>query len=635
MDAALPLPPLPVAAATRRARPAGPRIRHRRRRPCPGRLGRVVAGRPVDRARRRGRDPDRRAVRRGRRATDGRRGLGRRHPAGRARRAARARRPHRRRDPGRILRHRLRDRSRTPSSAASTSALHRPRRRRAGRRPDHAARRVRRRAPGPASRRACPSAGPWSTSARWWRSPSWSAWSRSPRRPACSSRSASGASIPGTDPRRAAAVRWRHVSQHPPAPPRRRGRARHHGRGRGRRPPVRPQDQRLPGAVREERATRSSDAVEEIAARDRAPAPGDRDAGRRGPGPVRRPGDPARDHRRPRGAVAAVAPAAPSRQPPARDGRASSRSRSRPRPGGAGPGLDVVDDRLTVNGADLEALAREHGAPLFVYDLARPVENVRALQGALDRAGVRARRPVRAQGVARPADPAPSCAAWARPASPDSVGIDACSPGEVLHALANGWQPEEISHTGTNVSERDLDVLLAHPIRINLDAVSQLERLGRRAPGPDDRDPDQPGRRRGLHGAPRLRRRAADEVRRHRGPARRRDRRRAAATGSSSTRSTSTPGRAGWATSSTGSRRRWSRATRVPRPAARRRLPDPRGQRRRRARACRPATDERPVDLDAYAAVVAPAPRAVRRDRRVRAGRLRDEGRGACCWARS
>ena len=53
----------------------------------------------------------------------------------------------------------------------------------------------------------------------------------------------------------------------------------------------------------------------------------------------------------------------------------------------------------------------------------------------------------------------------------------------MTHALANGWEPDEISHTGTNVSERDLDVLLAHPIRINLDGVSQIERLGRRAPG--------------------------------------------------------------------------------------------------------------------------------------------------------
>src|SRR6185369_18088521 len=36
---------------------------------------------------------------------------------------------------------------------------------------------------------------------------------------------------------------------------------------------------------------------------------------------------------------------------------------------------------------------------------------------------------------------------------------------------------------GTNVSERDLDVLLSHGIHLNLDAISQIERYGRRAPG--------------------------------------------------------------------------------------------------------------------------------------------------------
>jgi diaminopimelate decarboxylase len=146
------------------------------------------------------------------------------------------------------------------------------------------------------------------------------------------------------------------------------------------------------------------------------------------------------------------------------------------------PGLEVTEDRLSLNGADLEALVREHGTPLFVYDLARPVETVRALQRALDGAGVR--HVVR---FALKACPDPRILAVLRglgaPGTPGSVGIDACSPGEVLHALANGWQPDEISHTGTNLSERDLDVLLAHPIRINLDAVSQIERLGRRSPG--------------------------------------------------------------------------------------------------------------------------------------------------------
>jgi len=146
------------------------------------------------------------------------------------------------------------------------------------------------------------------------------------------------------------------------------------------------------------------------------------------------------------------------------------------------PGLDVLDGSLSVNGANLEALLAEHGAPLFVYDLARPVENMRALQSALTRAGL-----PYVTRFALKSCPDPRILAVLRglgePGTPDGVGIDACSPGEVLHALANGWAPEAISHTGTNVSERDLDVLLAHPIRINLDGVSQLERLGRRAPG--------------------------------------------------------------------------------------------------------------------------------------------------------
>ena len=146
------------------------------------------------------------------------------------------------------------------------------------------------------------------------------------------------------------------------------------------------------------------------------------------------------------------------------------------------PGFNVAGDRLALNGQDLDALLRQNRSPLFVYDLARPAENVRALQGALQRAGL-----PYVTRFALKSCPDPRILAVLRalgePGTRDGLGIDACSPGEVLHALANGWAPEAISHTGTNVSERDLDVLLAHPIRINLDGVSQLERVGRRAPG--------------------------------------------------------------------------------------------------------------------------------------------------------
>jgi diaminopimelate decarboxylase len=146
------------------------------------------------------------------------------------------------------------------------------------------------------------------------------------------------------------------------------------------------------------------------------------------------------------------------------------------------PGLDIANGRLRIAGEDAEALAREHGTPLFVYDRARFAENARALQGALARTG----RPFRLR-FALKANPLPKVLEVFRglgaPGTPESVGIDACSPGEVERALACGWLPEEISYTGTNVSERDLDVLLEHGIHLNLDAISQVERYGRRAPG--------------------------------------------------------------------------------------------------------------------------------------------------------
>jgi diaminopimelate decarboxylase len=146
------------------------------------------------------------------------------------------------------------------------------------------------------------------------------------------------------------------------------------------------------------------------------------------------------------------------------------------------PGLDVREGRLAVAGRDAVSLAREYGTPLFVYDLVRIQEQVRALQTAFQRAGLRHR--VR---LALKAQREPEVLAFLRglgPAgSPESVGMDVCSPGELLHSLEHGWLPEEISYTGTNVSERDLDVLLAHPIHLNVDLLSQIERVGRRDPG--------------------------------------------------------------------------------------------------------------------------------------------------------
>ena len=261
------------------------------------------------------------------------------------------------------------------------------------------------------------------------------------------------------------------MPQHPPAPPSPRTRA----------PPPRARPQaaalqyvRKISGFREPSARNAEafrDAVEEIAHDHRAPARGDRHAGRGRSRPVRRPGDPARDPRRPARPLAAFAAPAPSAPPPARDRGRRARSRvpaptwwRRP-----GPRRGRRPARASTARTSRRSL-REHG-DAAVRLRPRPPRRERPRAPGRARPG---RRPVsgavRAQGVPRPADPRgaprPGRARERRAAS----GIDACSPGEVLHALANGWQPDEISHTGTNVSERDLDVLLAHPIRLNLDA---------------------------------------------------------------------------------------------------------------------------------------------------------------------
>ena len=147
------------------------------------------------------------------------------------------------------------------------------------------------------------------------------------------------------------------------------------------------------------------------------------------------------------------------------------------------PGLDIDPaGRLRIAGRDAEAFGRERGTPLLVYDRIRFAENARRIQAAFATTSL----PFRLR-FALKANPLPEVLEVFRglgpPGSPESVGIDACSPGEVLRALECGWRPDEISFTGTNISERDLDVLVGHAIHVNLDAISQIERYGRRAPG--------------------------------------------------------------------------------------------------------------------------------------------------------
>jgi diaminopimelate decarboxylase len=143
----------------------------------------------------------------------------------------------------------------------------------------------------------------------------------------------------------------------------------------------------------------------------------------------------------------------------------------------ARPGLEPRDGRLTIAGRDAETIAREHGTPVFAYDLARASEQATALRDALSSAGLR--------GIVRYALKAQRETAFLRflREQVPFVGIDACSPGELTWAHRHGWEPSEISYTGTNLSDRDLARVLPTGCHLNVDLLSQLERVGRAAPG--------------------------------------------------------------------------------------------------------------------------------------------------------
>ncbi len=141
------------------------------------------------------------------------------------------------------------------------------------------------------------------------------------------------------------------------------------------------------------------------------------------------------------------------------------------------PGLDVRDGRLYIAGRDAESLAREHATPLYVYDLSRVGEQAVALRDAMVSTGL---EPV--VRLALKAQREPALLEFLRAEVP-FVGMDVCSPGEVDWAIGHGWGAGEISYTGTNVSGRDLERITSAGVHLNVDLLTQLERVGQAAPG--------------------------------------------------------------------------------------------------------------------------------------------------------
>jgi diaminopimelate decarboxylase len=135
------------------------------------------------------------------------------------------------------------------------------------------------------------------------------------------------------------------------------------------------------------------------------------------------------------------------------------------------------EGRLHLGTTDLQRFVHSSGTPCFVYSEQRVRANLERLQHALLRHGVRAAF-YYAIKANRFAPLLGAMRQWGL------CGIDACSPGELLLALQSGFAEEQISYTGTSVSNADIEVLRRHPgVHVNCDALSTIRRLGERCPG--------------------------------------------------------------------------------------------------------------------------------------------------------
>ena len=121
---------------------------------------------------------------------------------------------------------------------------------------------------------------------------------------------------------------------------------------------------------------------------------------------------------------------------------------------------------------------------------------MRALQGAMARTGLPWKVRCAAQGAARARRCWRASARSARPARRSSSASTSARRARSSTAWRTACRPSEISYTGTNVSDRDLDVILAHGVHMNLDLISQIHRYGRRAPRRHDRAAREPARQR-------------------------------------------------------------------------------------------------------------------------------------------
>ena len=143
--------------------------------------------------------------------------------------------------------------------------------------------------------------------------------------------------------------------------------------------------------------------------------------------------------------------------------------------------LNYQNGNLHFAGHAVSGLAKRHGTPTFFYSAKRLTDNAQRLHSALQQAGFRDRYRILFAMKANRFAPL-----LTHLKGTGLVGIDACSPNEVEHAISCGFRPQDISFTNTSLSRTDLDRLNRFEgISMNCDSLTTIRKWGEMGRGRD------------------------------------------------------------------------------------------------------------------------------------------------------
>jgi len=131
--------------------------------------------------------------------------------------------------------------------------------------------------------------------------------------------------------------------------------------------------------------------------------------------------------------------------------------------------LENVEGELYIDGVSTLKLAEEFGTPLYVMSESRVRENYRRLNSVFSRKYKRTRIFYAAK--------ANTGLSILRILKNEGANLDTVTTGEVFAALKAGFPHDRVLFTGTSVTTDELEYLLSKRVMVNVDSLSQLDRL--------------------------------------------------------------------------------------------------------------------------------------------------------------